>query len=128
MQPLPRKSPHLQNTHTVSICLSKVRTHKHTISWTHVFVIDTVCVLLGLGAPVGTMLAAPQDYISRAVRCCKSIGRGLRHVGILSAAGKLALEDMVNMLETVWHLGISLEDTQLTLQKLQHSHKRLRAQ
>eukprot|EP00063_Salmo_salar_P059604 XP_014034439.1 PREDICTED: low specificity L-threonine aldolase-like [Salmo salar] len=105
MQPLPRKSPHLQNTHTVSICLSK-----------------------GLGAPVGTMLAAPQDYISRAVRCCKSIGRGLRHVGILSAAGKLALEDMVNMLETVWHLGISLEDTQLTLQKLQHSHKRLRAQ
>ncbi|XP_029619842.1 threonine aldolase 1 [Salmo trutta] len=53
----------------------------------HLSVQDTVCVLQGLGAPEGTMLAAPQDYISRAVRCCKSIGRGLCHAGILSAAG-----------------------------------------
>uniref|UniRef100_A0A674BY80 Threonine aldolase 1 n=1 Tax=Salmo trutta TaxID=8032 RepID=A0A674BY80_SALTR len=179
----------LQNTHTVSVCLSK-----------------------GLGAPVGTMLAGPQDFISRAVRCRKALGGGLRQVGILAAAGKLALGDMINRLEedhrhartfaqallecdpplyevdmaavetnilrfrlrdasltptefcalmagvgegeqaamgqgvrvlmfphiggfvrAVWHLGISLEDTQLAIQKLQfvarqHSQQRLRAQ
>uniref|UniRef100_A0A8C7DLH8 Threonine aldolase 1 n=1 Tax=Oncorhynchus kisutch TaxID=8019 RepID=A0A8C7DLH8_ONCKI len=66
----------LQNTHTVSVCLSK-----------------------GLGAPVGTMLAGPQGFISRAVRCRKALGGGLRQVGILAAAGKLALGDMINRLE-----------------------------
>ncbi|XP_061564837.1 threonine aldolase 1 [Cololabis saira] len=66
----------LQHTHTVSVCLSK-----------------------GLGAPVGTMLAGPQDFISKAVRCRKALGGGLRQAGVLAAAGKMALQDMVGRLE-----------------------------
>ncbi|KAM3859821.1 threonine aldolase 1 [Diretmus argenteus] len=66
----------LQHTHTVSVCLSK-----------------------GLGAPAGTMLGGPRDFISRAVRCRKALGGGMRQVGILAAAGKLALGEMVGRLE-----------------------------
>ncbi|XP_059180625.1 threonine aldolase 1 [Centropristis striata] len=66
----------LQHTHTVSVCLSK-----------------------GLGAPVGTMLAGPKDFISRAVRCRKALGGGMRQAGILAAAGKLSLLEMVGRLE-----------------------------
>ncbi|KAJ3607942.1 hypothetical protein NHX12_024993 [Muraenolepis orangiensis] len=66
----------LQHTHTVSVCMSK-----------------------GLGAPVGSILAGPQDFISRALRCRKALGGGMRQVGILAAAGKLALTEMVDRME-----------------------------
>ncbi|XP_071763958.2 threonine aldolase 1 [Centroberyx gerrardi] len=66
----------LQHTHTASVCLSK-----------------------GLGAPVGTMLAGPRDFISRAVRCRKALGGGIRQAGILAAAGKISLGEMVGRLE-----------------------------
>ncbi|XP_036408801.1 threonine aldolase 1 [Megalops cyprinoides] len=66
----------LQHCHTVSVCLSK-----------------------GLGAPVGTMLAGPKDFIQRAVRARKALGGGIRQAGILAAAGTLALTKMVGRLE-----------------------------
>ncbi|XP_010747733.3 threonine aldolase 1 [Larimichthys crocea] len=66
----------LQHTHTVSVCLSK-----------------------GLGSPVGTMLAGPRDFISQAVRCRKALGGGMRQAGILAAAGKMSLLEMVGRLE-----------------------------
>ncbi|CAB1412913.1 unnamed protein product [Pleuronectes platessa] len=66
----------LQHTHTVSVCLSK-----------------------GLGAPVGTMLAGPKDFIARALRCRKALGGGMRQAGVLAAAGKVSLLDMVGRLE-----------------------------
>lgn len=56
-------------------------------------------ILQGLGAPVGTMLAGPRDFISRALRCRKALGGGMRQIGILAAAGKLALGEMVDRLE-----------------------------
>ncbi|XP_047233181.1 threonine aldolase 1 [Girardinichthys multiradiatus] len=65
----------VQHTHTVSVCLSK-----------------------GLGSPVGTLLAGPQDFISRAVRCRKALGGGMRQAGVLAAAGKLSLQQMVGRL------------------------------
>ncbi|XP_018588213.2 probable low-specificity L-threonine aldolase 2 [Scleropages formosus] len=66
----------LQHCHTVSVCLSK-----------------------GLGAPVGTMLAGPKDFVQKAVRARKALGGGLRQSGILAAAGMLALTDMVDRLK-----------------------------
>ncbi|XP_020787350.2 LOW QUALITY PROTEIN: uncharacterized protein LOC110166451 [Boleophthalmus pectinirostris] len=66
----------LQHTHTVSVCLSK-----------------------GLGSPVGSVLAGPSEFISRAARCRKVLGGGMRQAGILAAAGKLSLLKMVNRLE-----------------------------
>lgn len=64
-----------------------------------VVVVFLLGVCQGLGAPVGTMLAGPQDFISRAVRCRKALGGGMRQAGVLAAAGKLALQDMVGRLE-----------------------------
>jgi len=52
----------------------------------------------GLGAPVGSILAGPRDFISRALRCRKALGGGMRQVGILAAAGRLALTEMVDRL------------------------------
>lgn len=53
----------------------------------------------GLGAPVGTMLGGPEDFVKRAVRARKALGGGMRQAGILAAAGKLALSDMVGRLQ-----------------------------
>ncbi|KAM9425819.1 threonine aldolase 1 [Pholidichthys leucotaenia] len=66
----------LQHTHTVSVCLSK-----------------------GLGAPVGSILAGPRDFISQARRCRKVLGGGMRQAGVLAAPGKLALQKNVERLE-----------------------------
>ncbi|XP_063077296.1 threonine aldolase 1 [Engraulis encrasicolus] len=66
----------LQHCDTVSVCLSK-----------------------GLGAPVGTMLGGSREFVARAVRARKALGGGMRQAGILAAAGKRALSDMVGRLQ-----------------------------
>nr|XP_055033175.1 threonine aldolase 1 isoform X3 [Misgurnus anguillicaudatus] len=66
----------LQHCHSVSVCLSK-----------------------GLGAPVGTMLGGSKDFIERAVRARKALGGGMRQSGIVAAAGRIALSDMIGRLE-----------------------------
>ncbi|KTF71805.1 hypothetical protein cypCar_00043585 [Cyprinus carpio] len=53
----------------------------------------------GLGAPVGTMLGGSKDFIQRAVRACTVLGGGMRQLGVLAAAGKIALSDMIGRLE-----------------------------
>lgn len=56
---------------------------------------DTVmfCLSKGLGAPVGSMLVGSKDAISEARMHRKALGGGMRQVGVLAAAGLLALED-----------------------------------
>jgi threonine aldolase len=58
--------------------------------------VDTVmfCLSKALGAPVGSMLAGPADLIARARLYRKRLGGGMRQVGVLAAAGLIALEDM----------------------------------
>lgn len=56
--------------HTVSLCLSK-----------------------GLGAPIGSVLVGDKSFIEGALRWRKVTGGGMRQVGILAAAGLLALTD-----------------------------------
>jgi len=55
---------------------------------------DTVmfCLSKGLGAPVGSMLVGTEELIARARRFRKALGGGMRQVGILAAAGLMALE------------------------------------
>ncbi|XP_073691273.1 uncharacterized protein [Garra rufa] len=62
---------------------------------------DSVSVSLskGLGAPVGTMLGGSKDFIQRAVRARKALGGGINQLGVLAAAGKIALSDMIGRLE-----------------------------
>jgi threonine aldolase len=47
----------------------------------------------GLGAPVGSMLLGARDFIDEARVWRKRLGGGMRQVGILAAAGLIALED-----------------------------------
>ncbi len=61
---------------------------------------DTVslCLSKGLGAPVGSVLCGPQDFIRRARRNRKLLGGGMRQAGILAAGGSYALEHNVGRL------------------------------
>jgi threonine aldolase len=58
---------------------------------------DTVMVALskGLCAPAGALVASSRERIERARRVRKLLGGGLRQVGVLAAAGLVALEHMI---------------------------------
>jgi threonine aldolase len=56
------------------------------------------CLSKGLGAPVGSILAGPRDFIGEALRVRKRLGGGMRQAGILAAAGLIALKDQVGRL------------------------------
>ena len=47
----------------------------------------------GLGAPVGSMLLGSRDFIAEARIWRKRLGGGMRQIGILAAAGLIAIED-----------------------------------
>ena len=50
------------------------------------------CLSKGLGAPVGSLLCGSEAFIHEARRVRKMLGGGLRQVGVLAAAGLVALE------------------------------------
>ncbi len=58
----------------------------------------TFCLSKGLSAPVGSILAGPKDFIDYGRRLRKALGGGMRQVGVLAAAGLVALEKMVDRL------------------------------
>lgn len=58
----------------------------------------SVCLSKGLGAPVGSVLSGPRDFIERARRNRKILGGGMRQAGILAAAGLYALDNNVDRL------------------------------
>jgi threonine aldolase len=49
------------------------------------------CLSKGLGAPVGSMLCGPRDFIRDAHRVRKMLGGGMRQAGVIAAAGLIAL-------------------------------------
>jgi threonine aldolase len=53
----------------------------------------TFCLSKGLACPVGSIVVGSRDFIGRARRARKMVGGGMRQVGILAAAGLVALED-----------------------------------
>lgn len=57
--------------------------------------VDSVqfCLSKGLGAPVGSMILGTKDFINEARVWRKRFGGGMRQVGILAAAGLIALEE-----------------------------------
>jgi threonine aldolase len=57
------------------------------------------CLSKGLSAPVGSMLVGPRDFIEFSRRIRKALGGGMRQVGILAAAGIIALTEMVDRLK-----------------------------
>jgi threonine aldolase len=56
------------------------------------------CLSKGLGAPVGSMLLGARDFINEAKIWRKRLGGGMRQVGVLAAAGLVALEETPKIL------------------------------
>jgi threonine aldolase len=56
------------------------------------------CLSKGLAAPVGSMVVGSAPFIAGVRRTRKMLGGGMRQVGVLAAAGLVALEHMVSRL------------------------------
>ena len=56
------------------------------------------CLSKGLGAPVGSIIAGSEQFISKARKWRKRLGGGLRQVGVLAAPGLIALTENVDRL------------------------------
>ena len=52
----------------------------------------------GLSAPIGSMLVGPKAFIDYGRRLRKALGGGMRQVGVIAAAGLLALTEMTKRL------------------------------
>ncbi|MBP5990163.1 MAG: low-specificity L-threonine aldolase [Piscinibacter sp.] len=70
----------------------------------------SVCFSKGLGAPVGSVLAGPREFIARARRVRKALGGGLRQAGLLAAAALYALDHHVERLAEDHALAKRLAD------------------
>lgn len=57
------------------------------------------CLSKGLGAPVGSIIAGTREFIDRAVPVRRMLGGGMRQVGVIAAAGLVALDKMIGRLE-----------------------------
>src|SRR4051812_17745913 len=51
----------------------------------------TFCLSKGLSTPIGSVVVGPKAFIARARRARKLLGGGMRQVGVLAAAGLVAL-------------------------------------
>jgi threonine aldolase len=58
----------------------------------------TFCLSKGLAAPIGSVVCGSQAFIAEARRARKVVGGGMRQVGVIAAAGIIALEQMVERL------------------------------
>jgi threonine aldolase len=59
----------------------------------------SICLSKGLGAPVGSLLCASQEFIKEARHWQKMLGGGMRQAGIIASAGIYALKNNINRLE-----------------------------
>jgi threonine aldolase len=58
----------------------------------------TFCFSKGLGAPIGSMVVGDADVVSEARRLRKRLGGGMRQVGVIAAAARVALDTGVERL------------------------------
>lgn len=93
----------------------------------------------GLGAPVGSLLLFPKGLAKEARRYRKLLGGGMRQVGVLAAAGLVALEEGPPLLaqdharakalaEGLKRLGLSPEEPETNMVYLPHPHPEALAQ
>ena len=58
----------------------------------------TFCLSKGLSCPIGSVIVGNAEYIKEARRWRKMVGGGMRQVGVIAAAGLVALDSMVDRL------------------------------
>ncbi|KAI9041742.1 threonine aldolase family protein [Aspergillus affinis] len=64
------------------------------VEYTSLFDSVSLCFSKGLGAPIGSILVGPTRFIDKARWFRKSIGGGIRQAGIISAAARVAVEEV----------------------------------
>ncbi len=83
--------------------------------WARYFDSVSICFSKGLGAPIGSALAGPTEFIDEARRLRKVLGGGMRQAGIVAAAALYALDHHVDRLaedhENAQILAATVEDT-----------------
>jgi len=58
----------------------------------------TFCLSKGLSCPIGSVICGSKEFIDEANRWRKILGGGMRQVGIIAAAGLVALDSMIDRL------------------------------
>lgn len=59
----------------------------------------SICLSKGLGAPMGTVLVGSKDFITQARKMRKTLGGGMRQVGVICAAAFIAVQENVGKLD-----------------------------
>ncbi|KAG6751802.1 hypothetical protein POTOM_044009 [Populus tomentosa] len=59
----------------------------------------SVCLSKGLGAPVGSVIVGSKSFVAKARILRKTLGGGMRQVGVLCAAALVAVQENVSKLE-----------------------------
>ncbi|KAG9160839.1 hypothetical protein Leryth_008672 [Lithospermum erythrorhizon] len=59
----------------------------------------SICLSKGLGAPVGTVIVGSKSFIAKARTLRKTLGGGMRQVGVLCAAAFVAIKENAGKLE-----------------------------
>ena len=67
-------------------------------TWAAEFDTVSVCFSKGLGAPVGSALVGPRDFIAKARRIRKLFGGGMRQCGVIAAAALYGLDHHIDRL------------------------------
>lgn len=75
----------------------------------------SICISKGLGAPVGSVLLGPRDFINKSRRIRKVFGGGMRQAGYLAAACIYALDHHVERLRDDHRRAKQLETILLSL-------------
>jgi threonine aldolase len=86
---------HMDGARLMNACVATGR--KPTEYTRHVDSVS-LCFSKGLGAPVGSIVAGPQPFVTRCHRFRKMFGGGMRQAGILAAAALYALDHNIERL------------------------------
>ena len=91
--------------HDIPVHLDGARIFNACVAWRrepreYGVTVDSVqfCLSKGLAAPVGSLITGSETFIREARRTRKLLGGGMRQVGVLAAAGLVALDTMVDRL------------------------------
>lgn len=87
---------HLDGARVFNALIAKKQDPKE---YGNIFHTISICLSKSLGAPVGSVLLGPKDFIKKARRIRKVFGGGMRQAGFIAAAGLYALQNNFQRLE-----------------------------
>ncbi|MGZ5191024.1 MAG: threonine aldolase family protein [Flavisolibacter sp.] len=87
---------HLDGARVFNALIAKKQDPKE---YGNIFHTISICLSKSLGAPVGSVLLGPKDFIRKARRVRKVFGGGMRQAGFMAAAGLYAMQNNFQRLE-----------------------------